>query len=100
MAPPMVFLPNKVPGFDDLTDIGRFTPNVVFDLGTGNTGSSNNSQVFIRGVGQVDFLFSSDPGVGIYVDDVYFPRVTGSILDLIDMERIEVLRGPQGTLVW
>ena len=86
------------PGLDDLTDIGRFTPNVVFDQGTGNTGSSNNSQVFIRGVGQVDFLFSSDPGVGIYVDDVYFPRVTGSILDLIDMERIEILRGPQGTL--
>ena len=86
------------PGFDDLIDIGRFTPNVVFDQGTGNTGSSNNSQMFIRGVGQVDFLFSSDPGVGIYVDDVYHPRVTGSILDLIDMERIEILRGPQGTL--
>ncbi len=86
------------PELDDLTDIGRFTPNVVFDQGTGNTGSSNNSQFFIRGVGQVDFLFSSDPGVGIYVDDVYRPRVTGSILDLIDMERIEILRGPQGTL--
>lgn len=86
------------PELDDLTDIGRFTPNVIFDQGTGNTGSSNNSQFFIRGVGQVDFLFSSDPGVGIYVDDVYLPRVTGSILDLIDMERIEILRGPQGTL--
>lgn len=86
------------PGLDDLTDLSRFAPNVVFDQGTGNTGSSNNSQVFIRGVGQVDFLFTTDPGVGIYVDDVYFPRVTGSILDLIDMERIEILRGPQGTL--
>lgn len=88
----------ELPGFNDLTDIARFAPNVIFDQGTGNTGSSNNAQLFIRGVGQVDFLFSSDPGVGIYVDDVYFPRVTGSILDLIDLERIEVLRGPQGTL--
>lgn len=85
-------------GFDDLSDIGRFSPNVVLDQGTGNTGSSNNAQFFIRGVGQVDFLFTSDPGVGIYVDDVYLPRVTGSLLDLIDMERIEILRGPQGTL--
>ena len=85
-------------GFNDLTDIGRFSPNVVFDQGTGNTGSSNNTQYFIRGVGQVDFLFTSDPGVGIYIDDVYLPRVTGSMLDLIDIERIEILRGPQGTL--
>tara|TARA_R110001599_G_C12276844_1_gene662667 strand:+ start:16703 stop:19057 length:2355 start_codon:yes stop_codon:yes gene_type:complete len=85
-------------GFNDLTDIGRFSPNVVFDQGTGNTGSSNNTQYFIRGVGQVDFLFTSDPGVGIYIDDVYLPRVTGSMLDLIDLERIEILRGPQGTL--
>ncbi len=61
------------PGLDDLSDLARFAPNVVFDQGTGNTGSSNNSQIFIRGVGQVDFLFSTDPGVGIYVDDVYFP---------------------------
>ena len=86
------------PGLDDLTDITRFAPNVIFDPGTGNTGGSFNSQLFIRGVGQVDFLFSSDPGVGIYVDEVYLPRVVGSIMDLMDIERIEVLRGPQGTL--
>ncbi len=86
------------PGFDDLTDVTRFAPNVIFDQGTGNTGGSFNSQLFIRGIGQVDFLFSTDPGVGIYVDEVYLPRVVGSILDLMDIERIEVLRGPQGTL--
>jgi len=86
------------PGLDDLTDVARFAPNVIFDQGTGNTGGSFNSQVFIRGVGQVDFLFSSDPGVGIYVDEVYLPRVVGSIMDVMDIERIEILRGPQGTL--
>ena len=86
------------PGFDDLADVARFAPNVVFDQGTGNTGGSFNSQLFIRGVGQVDFLFSSDPGVGIYIDEVYLPRVIGSILDVTDIERIEILRGPQGTL--
>jgi iron complex outermembrane receptor protein len=86
------------PGMDDLTDVTRFAPNVVFDQGTGNTGGAFNSQLFIRGIGQVDFLFSTDPGVGIYVDEVYLPRVVGSILDVMDIERIEILRGPQGTL--
>jgi iron complex outermembrane receptor protein len=86
------------PGLDDLIDVARFAPNVIFDQGTGNTGGSFNSQLFIRGVGQVDFLFSSDPGVGIYVDEVYLPRVVGSIMDVTDIERIEILRGPQGTL--
>jgi iron complex outermembrane receptor protein len=87
-----------MPGLNDISDVARFAPNVVLDRGTGNTGGSFNSQLFIRGVGQVDFLFSSDPGVGIYVDEVYLPRVVGSILDVTDISRIEILRGPQGTL--
>lgn len=86
------------PGFSDLTDIGRSAPNVTFISGSGSTGGSANAQVFIRGVGQTDFLFSSDPGVGIYVDDVFFARSTGAVLDIVDLERVEVLRGPQGTL--
>ena len=86
------------PGMDDLIDVARFAPNVVFDQGTGNTGGQFNSQLFIRGIGQVDFLFSSDPGVGVYVDEVYLPRVVGSLMDVMDLERVEVLRGPQGTL--
>ena len=53
---------------------------------------------FIRGVGQTDFIFALEPGVGIYVDDVYYSTLTGSLLDLMDLERVEVLRGPQGTL--
>jgi len=86
------------PGLNDVGDVSRYAPNVIIDRGAGNTGGSFNSQVFIRGVGQVDFLFSSDPGVGVYVDEVYLPRVVGSIMDVMDIARIEVLRGPQGTL--
>jgi iron complex outermembrane receptor protein len=52
----------------------------------------------IRGVGQFDFNPAVEPGVGFYVDDVYFATLTGSILDLLDLDRVEVLRGPQGTL--
>jgi iron complex outermembrane receptor protein len=63
-------------------------------------GQQNGSGLiaFIRGVGQTDFNFALEPGVGIYVDDVYIPTLTGSLLDLMDLDRIEVLRGPQGTL--
>jgi iron complex outermembrane receptor protein len=53
---------------------------------------------FIRGVGQTDFNFSQEPGVGIYVDDIYYATLTGSLLDLTDVDRVEVLRGPQGTI--
>jgi iron complex outermembrane recepter protein len=53
---------------------------------------------FIRGVGQTDFNYAVEPGVGVYVDDVYYPTLTGSIVDLTDIGRVEVLRGPQGTL--
>jgi iron complex outermembrane recepter protein len=53
---------------------------------------------YIRGVGQTDFNFALEPGVGLYVDDVYLPTLTGSLLDLLDLERVEILRGPQGTL--
>ncbi len=53
---------------------------------------------FIRGVGLGDNILSFEPGVPIYVDDVYMGRPQGSIFDLLDLERVEVLRGPQGTL--
>ncbi|MDR2216186.1 MAG: TonB-dependent receptor, partial [Nevskiaceae bacterium] len=53
---------------------------------------------FIRGVGQTDFNPAMEPGVGLYVDDVYYSTLTGSVLDLLDLERVEILRGPQGTL--
>jgi iron complex outermembrane receptor protein len=53
---------------------------------------------YIRGVGQTDFNYALEPGVGLYVDDVYLPTLTGSLLDLLDLDRVEILRGPQGTL--
>ena len=61
-------------------------------------GQQNGSGLiaFIRGVGQTDFNFALEPGVGIYVDDVYIPTLTGSLLDLMDLDRVEVLRGVAG----
>lgn len=53
---------------------------------------------FIRGVGQTDFNYALDPGVGVYIDDVYIPTLSSSLLQLIDLDRVEILRGPQGTL--
>lgn len=79
-----------------LDDVSRYAPNVEF-FASGISGK-NSGQVYIRGVGQFDYLLSTDPGVGIYVDGVYLARSLGSILDLVDVERVEILRGPQGTL--
>jgi iron complex outermembrane receptor protein len=82
----------------NLATIATFTPNLVFDQGSGNTGGSTSSQIYIRGIGQADFLFTTEPGVGLYIDGVYLPRAIGSMMELVDVERIEVLKGPQGTL--
>ena len=61
-------------------------------------GSSNSINVFIRGIGQPDALQTFDPGVGMYVDDVYYSRINGALFSLFDVGQVEVLRGPQGTL--
>ena len=61
-------------------------------------GSANSVNVFIRGIGQPDALQSFDPGVGMYVDDVYYSRINGTMFSLFDVSQVEVLRGPQGTL--
>ncbi|KPF78090.1 hypothetical protein IP88_04865 [alpha proteobacterium AAP81b] len=82
----------------DLADIDKGTPNLLFQTGADSAGTSNNAAVFIRGVGQNDFIPTTDPGVGIYVDGVYLGRSVGGVLGLLDLERVEVLRGPQGTL--
>ena len=85
-------------GVTNIGQIADFTPNLTFQNNPSFGGSSNAASVFLRGVGQKEFLPTTEPGVGIYIDGVYIARSVGAILDLIDVERIEVLRGPQGTL--
>ena len=79
-----------------LADITAQVPSLQLQPGVAGYGKSMSA--FIRGLGQADISPSVEPGVGIYVDDVYFATVTASIFDLMDLDRIEVLRGPQGTL--
>ncbi|WP_194744768.1 TonB-dependent receptor [Thermaurantiacus tibetensis] len=82
-------------GAPDITALQRQTPNLTLEVARG----SNSTLIgFIRGVGQQDPLWGFEPGVGLYVDDVYIARPQGAVLDILDMDRIEVLRGPQGTL--
>lgn len=80
---------------ENLDSIQGAVPNLNVVQGRGSASSVN---VFIRGIGQPDALQTFDPGVGIYVDDVYMSRIQGSLFSLFDIERLEVLRGPQGTL--
>lgn len=82
-------------GAVDITTIQRATPNATIEVARG---SNSTLIAFIRGVGQQDPLWGFEPGVGLYVDDVYVARPQGAILDIFDIDRIEVLRGPQGTL--
>ena len=82
-------------GSADITELARSTPSLTLNSARG----SNSTLIsFIRGVGQQDPLWGFDPGVGLYIDDVYVARPQAAVLDIFDVERIEVLRGPQGTL--
>ena len=85
-------------GAHDLAAIAAFAPNVSFDSIVTQTGGSTATSIYIRGIGQSDMLQTTDPGVGLFVDGVYVARAVGSLLDVADVEHIEVLRGPQGTL--
>ncbi|MEO1964300.1 TonB-dependent receptor [Hyphomonas sp.] len=85
----------ELTGAVDITSIQRSTPNATIEVARG---SNSTLIAFIRGVGQQDPLWGFEPGVGLYVDDVYIARPQGAILDIFDVDRVEVLRGPQGTL--
>jgi iron complex outermembrane recepter protein len=78
-----------------LEDMTAYAPNIKVNAGRATSSTIN---AYIRGVGQNDPLWGFEPGVGIYLDDVYIARPQGALLDVYDVERIEVLRGPQGTL--
>jgi iron complex outermembrane receptor protein len=80
----------------NITEVTANAPNVTLTPAGAGFGSSATAS--IRGVGQADFNFALEPGVGMYIDDVYYGVLFGSIYDLTDLERVEVLRGPQGTL--
>jgi iron complex outermembrane recepter protein len=82
-------------GAIDITTLQQSTPNLTLQIARG---SNSTLIAFIRGVGQQDPLWGFEPGVGLYVDDVYVARPQGAVLDIYDIERVEVLRGPQGTL--
>ena len=82
-------------GASDITALQQQTPNATVQVARG----SNSTLIsFIRGVGQQDPLWGFEPGVGLYIDDVYVARPQGAVLDIYDVQRIEVLRGPQGSL--
>lgn len=85
-------------GVVDLKGVAEATPNFQMTTSGNGSGGSNFAQLFIRGVGQPDFIITKDPAVGIYIDGVYLARAPGAVLELLDIERVEVLRGPQGTL--
>lgn len=82
----------------NLTDMTKFAPNLELHQTNRPAGGGSTYAAYIRGVGTGDFQFPTDPGVGLYVDDVYIARAVGGLLSLDDIARVEVLKGPQGTL--
>lgn len=82
-------------GAQDITFLAQSTPNTTLEV---SRGTNTTITAFIRGVGQQDPVAGFEAGVGIYIDDVYVNRPQGGVLDIYDVERVEILRGPQGTL--
>jgi iron complex outermembrane receptor protein len=82
-------------GIQTLDEVAKISPNVTLEVARG---TNNTLSAFIRGVGQQDPVAGFEAGIGVYVDDVYLNRPQGAVLEVYDVERIEVLRGPQGTL--
>ena len=83
-------------GQTNITQVAAQAPNVTFRPAGSSAGDT--LVAYIRGVGQGDFNFAMEPGVGTYIDDVYFATASGADFNLLDLDRVEILRGPQGTL--
>jgi iron complex outermembrane receptor protein len=104
-AEPLQESPIAISAFDEdalkdldirnITDVTSAAPNLQIDRAVGQASSA---RIYSRGVGNGDAIASDDPGVGIYIDGVYLPRAQGALLSVADIQQVEVLRGPQGTL--
>ena len=107
-AEPVQDVPVAISAFSGRDLLGRqidateqltyITPNLTFNSSGAFAGTKSAAQIFIRGIGQTDYLPVTDPGVAVYVDGIYMARSIGAVMELLDIERVEVLRGPQGTL--
>lgn len=82
-------------GVSNTLELGRFVPNLV---SMNNTGVGSANAFYLRGLGNTETIPTFDPPVGTYVDDIYLSRQNANNINLFDVERVEVLRGPQGTL--
>jgi len=82
----------------DVNSLGNLTPGVNLDAGAPFSGDHSVLSASIRGIGQDDFAFNLNPGVGLYLDGVFLARTIGANQNLLDVDRIEILKGPQGTL--
>jgi iron complex outermembrane receptor protein len=88
----------KEKSITDVSGLSRLTPNVNLDTASPFGGANEILSASIRGIGQDDFAINLDPGVGVYVDGVYYARTVGANVNMMDVDRVEILKGPQGTL--
>ena len=88
----------RAKGVTDIHSLSNLTPNVNLDASSPFSGDTSVLSASIRGIGQDDFAFNIDPGVGVYLDGVFLARTIGANQNLLDVDRVEILKGPQGTL--
>ncbi len=85
-------------GLTSLQSLSKLTPGVTLDAGSPFSGDSSVLSASIRGIGQSDFAINTNPAVGVYLDGIYLARTVGANVNLLDVDRVEIAKGPQGTL--